>query len=446
MPKTITMPKLGESVTEGTIGKWLVRPGDQVKKYQPLAEVVTDKVNAEIPAEEAGTVLRLLVEEGATVPNGTAILDLEVAGAPAAAEPSAAVAPAPPAPAPAPAPAAPAPVPRPGAAPAVAAAAPGGAVTVLAPPRDGNGGVVARYSPAVLRLAQEHNVDLSRLKGSGEGGRITRKDVEAFIASGGAAATPAPPPTMPAPATPATAAPRQGVPTAEGDTAIPVTPVRRTIAARMLQSKQTAPHAWTMQQADVTGLVRLRESRKADFQQREGVVLTFLPFFVKACAEALKEHPMVNSVWGEDQIILKRHINISIAIALEDSLVVPVIRDADRLSIAGIAHAAHDLAERARAGRLTIDDVQGGTFTVNNTGALGSIASAPIINFPQAAIVAFEAIRKEPVVTADDAIAIRSVVNLCMSLDHRILDGLESSRFLTAIRRRLESYAPGGDI
>jgi len=437
--KTITMPKLGESVTEGTISKWLVQPGDTVKKYQSLAEVVTDKVNTEMPAEEPGTIVRLLVDEGVTVAVGTPILEMDVAGAPATASPATPAAPAPAA-------AAPATTPPAAAAAAIPAAAGGGVATQVAP-RGANG----RYSPAVMRLAQEHSVDLTRLTGTGEGGRITRKDVEAFVAAGGtAAAAPAAPATAaPAGGAPMTALPRAaaaGVTTAEGDTAIPITPVRRTIAARMLQSKQTAPHAWTMQQADVTGLVRLRESLKHDFERREGVALTFLPFFIKACAEALKEYPMVNSVWGEEQIILRRRVNISIAVALEESLVVPVIHDADRLSVAGLAHAAHDLAERARAGRLSMGDVQGGTFTVNNTGALGSVASAPIINFPQAAIIAFEAIRKEPVVLEGDAIAIRSVINLCMSLDHRILDGLAASRFLTAVRRRLESYAPGSDI
>ena len=439
MAKTITMPKLGESVTEGTISKWLVQPGDTVKKYQSLAEVVTDKVNTEMPAEEPGTIVRLLVDEGVTVAVGTPILEMDVAGAPATASPATPAAPAPAA-------AAPATTPPAAAAAAIPAAAGGGVATQVAP-RGANG----RYSPAVMRLAQEHSVDLTRLTGTGEGGRITRKDVEAFVAAGGtAAAAPAAPATAaPAGGAPMTALPRAaaaGVTTAEGDTAIPITPVRRTIAARMLQSKQTAPHAWTMQQADVTGLVRLRESLKHDFERREGVALTFLPFFIKACAEALKEYPMVNSVWGEEQIILRRRVNISIAVALEESLVVPVIHDADRLSVAGLAHAAHDLAERARAGRLSMGDVQGGTFTVNNTGALGSVASAPIINFPQAAIIAFEAIRKEPVVLEGDAIAIRSVINLCMSLDHRILDGLAASRFLTAVRRRLESYAPGSDI
>jgi 2-oxoisovalerate dehydrogenase E2 component (dihydrolipoyl transacylase) len=224
---------------------------------------------------------------------------------------------------------------------------------------------------------------------------------------------------------------------------VPVDAVRRRIAEKMLQSKHEAPHAWTMMPVDVTGLVKLREQMGAEFKRREGVSLSYVPFFIKAVVESLKEYPIVGSQWAGDQIIIKKEINISIAVATETSLAVPVIKNADRLSIAGLNHAVADLAARARAGKLSLDDISGGTFTVNNTGFFGSFMSAPIINYPQAAIVSFEAITKTPVVLENDAIAIRSLMNMCMSLDHRILDGLVCGRFLQAVKARLQGYGPG---
>jgi 2-oxoisovalerate dehydrogenase E2 component (dihydrolipoyl transacylase) len=228
-----------------------------------------------------------------------------------------------------------------------------------------------------------------------------------------------------------------------GDQVIPVDAVRRRIAEKMLQSKHEAPHAWTMMQVDVTGLVKLKEQAGEEFKRREGISLSYVPFFVKAVVESLKEYPIINSQWAGDSIIIKKEINISIAVATETALAVPVIKNADRLSIAGLNHAVADLAARARAGKLTLDDISGGTFTVNNTGYFGSFMSAPIINYPQAAILSFEAITKTPVVLENDAIAIRSMMNICMSLDHRILDGLVCGRFLQAVKKRLESYGPG---
>lgn len=459
------MPQLGESVTEGTINRWLVAPGDEVKKYQPIAEVITDKVNAEIPAPADGRILTLDVAEGTTVQVGVRIATMQVVGeepvAVAAAPVGAAAASA-------------------GAtAPAVAGTASSGAVTAIrtgtaaaGTTAPGGTGTTARgaapgggrYSPAVMRLAQEHGIDLSLVQGTGLGGRITRKDVERFIASGGAAAAPAATPVaqaaalaappMPgaasvaspvapvAPAQPA-AAPAAPVQVGPGDRRIPVDPVRRRIAARMVQSKHEAPHAWTMMQVDVTNLARLREQAGPEFKRQQGISLSYVPFFIKAVVESLKEYPILNSQWAGDEIVVKHEINISIAVATEDALAVPVIKHADRLSIAGLNHAVADLAARARAGKLTVDDVTGGTFTVNNTGAFGSYMSAPIINYPQAAILSFEAITKMPVVLENDAIAIRSMMNICLSLDHRILDGLVCGRFLQAVKRRLESYGPG---
>ena len=218
--------------------------------------------------------------------------------------------------------------------------------------------------------------------------------------------------------------------------------MRKTIAAHMVRSRQTSPDAWGLVEVDVTSLVRLRESLLADWQRREGFELTYLPFFIKAVVESLREHPLMNSSWGEDKIILKKRVNVGIAVAIEDGLVVPVIPDADQKSIAGLAHAVRDLAVRARGSKLSLADVQGGTFTVNNTGALGSIMSQPIINQPQAAIITSEAIVKRPVVLPDDAIAIRSIMNVCLSFDHRILDGAIALRFLQSVKRRLEAYGP----
>ncbi len=423
----ILMPQLGESVTEGTIGKWLVKPGDAVKKYQPIAEVITDKVNAEIPAPADGTITSLEVQEGTTHSVGTLIATMQAAGeAPTAAPATAPVT-----------------ATTGGGAPAGATAnapaqtAQATAVTaVLERPAGG-----ARYSPAVMKLAQENGLDLSRISGTGLGGRITRKDVEAVIATGGpaapaqeveAAARPAPT-TAPAPAPAPLAA----------DQVIPVDAVRRRIAEKMSQSKHEAPHAWTMMQVDVTGLVKLKEQMGDEFKRREGVSLSYVPFFIKAVVESLKEYPIINAQWAGDSIIIKKDINISIAVATDTALAVPVIKNADRLSVAGLNHAVAELAGRARAGKLTLDDISGGTFTVNNTGYFGSFMSAPIINHPQAAILSFEAITKTPVVLENDAIAIRSMMNICMSLDHRILDGLVSGRFLQAVKARLESYKPG---
>ncbi|WP_374712285.1 dihydrolipoamide acetyltransferase family protein [Symbiobacterium terraclitae] len=459
----IRMPQLGESVTEGTINRWLVAPGDEVKKYQPIAEVITDKVNAEIPAPADGRILTLDVPEGTTVQVGVRIATMQAAGeepvAVAAAASAGAAASGAGAAAGAAASGARAGVV--GGAPAVATGGqPGGAPAGAAPAARG------RYSPAVMRLAQEHGIDLSLVKGTGLGGRITRKDVEAFIAAGGAAAAaPAAPAAAPVPAPAQAGSSAGGVPAAAGtspapaqaspvvaaspvqagpgDRRIPVDPVRRRIAGRMVQSKHEAPHAWTMMQVDVTNLVRLREQVGPQFKREQGISLSYVPFFIKAVVESLKEYPILNSQWAGDEIVIKQEINISIAVATEDALAVPVIKNADRLSIAGLNHAVADLAARARAGKLTLDDVTGGTFTVNNTGAFGSFMSAPIINYPQAAILSFEAITKMPVVLENDAIAIRSMMNICLSLDHRILDGLVCGRFLQAVKRRLESYGPG---
>tara|TARA_Y100000310_G_C20669945_1_gene809683 strand:- start:1906 stop:2745 length:840 start_codon:yes stop_codon:yes gene_type:complete len=274
----------------------------------------------------------------------------------------------------------------------------------------------------VLRLAQEHSVDLAQVTGTGINGRITRKDVQSVIDAGPAA----PAPTMPA---------------AADEERVPLTPVRRMIADHMIRSASEIPQAWTIVEANVSGLVARRAVAKTDFEAREGINITYLPFVIKAVAESLKENPLLNSSWGGDAVILKNRINIGIAADTSDGLVVPVIHDADAMSIVALAHKVHDLTTRARQGELRLEDVQGGTFTLNNTGALGSIASQPLVNHPQAAILTTEAIVKRAIVV-DDAIAIRPMMNLCMSFDHRIMDGAEASAFINAVRRRVEAIGP----
>ncbi|EUJ46392.1 dihydrolipoamide acetyltransferase family protein [Listeria riparia] len=397
----ITMPQLGESVTEGTISQWLVAPGDHVNKYDALAEVLTDKVTAEIPSSFTGTVKELIAEEDETLEVGAVICILETEGE--GEQPAETVkeeAPAPEAPQKAPA----------------QQSAPTG-----------------RFSPAVLTLAAEHNIDLGQVTGSGRDGRITRKDVLAYVKNGAPATTK---PTEPASST----APQKAVPmptSQVGDRETPIDGIRKAIAKHMVTSKHEIPHAWMMVEADATGLVRYRDGLKNKFKSEEGYALTYFAFFVKAVAQALKEFPILNSTWAGDKIIERADINISIAVATDDHLFVPVIKHADEKSIKGIAREINELAAKARAGKLTQDDMSGGTFTVNSTGSFGSVQSMGIINHPQAAILQVESIVKRPVVI-DDMIAIRNMVNLCLSIDHRILDGLVAGRFLQKIRENVE--------
>ena len=441
---TIELPHVGESVIEGTISKWLKQPGDKVERFEPLVEVVTDKVTMEVPSPVDGLLLRILAQEGETVPMGAPIAEIETAGAPTAVvQPSARESPAP-----APAAAAPAPGPasttgyllrnvRP-VGPTGGGPAPEGTPEAGETPEAPGG--AARPSPAVRRLAREHGVDLTRIQGTGMNGRITRDDVLRYLEAGGAPANAA------APARPA---PRQEPEVAPAPLAdevhVRLTPVRRMIADAMVRSVSQIPHAWSSVEVDVTNLVALRSQVRAAFEQREGVELTYLPFIIKAVVESLKEHPTLNATWGGDKIILKKRINLGIAVAAPEGLIVPVIHDADRLSVAGLARAARDLTLRARQRKLVLDDVQGGTFTLNNTGVLGSIVSQPIINYPQAAILTTEAIQKRPVVR-EDAIAIRSMMNLCLSFDHRINDGAESSAFIQAVKARVEAIGPDTPI
>ncbi len=444
MPTIIQMPQLGESVTEGTVLRWLKQPGDHVKLDEPLVEIETEKVNVELPSAYAGTIVQLLAREGDTLPVGAALLSIEVTGeAPAAAPLAATTARA--------AGAAPEATAQP-AAPAASAAAPAAAPTT--PGGDGHrsGEGATRYSPAVLRLAREHGVDPAEVPGTGMEGRVTRKDVLQFVelrARGEyppAAAVPsAPAAAAVGVAAPAPEAPPAAAPIGPDEELAPLSATRRTIARRMLQSKQTAPHAWLMVESDVSGLVALRDARKQSFEAREGVPLTYLPFMVRAVAETLREHPRLNASFREDGILLKKRIHIGIAVDTADGLVVPVVHDADRLTVAGLAHAIHDLVTRARERRLSLQDVQGGTFTVDNTGVFGTTVSMAIINQPQVAIVTMEAIVKRPVVV-NDAIAIRPMVNLCLSFDHRAVDGGDTGPFVRDLKRRMEAWSAASDI
>lgn len=484
----LTMPQLGESVTEGTIIKWLKQTGDRVAVDEPLVEIETEKVNVEVPSPWEGTLTEILVPEGETVSVGTDLAAITqtdeltvAASAPAVTATSAASA-------------APLPIPQPEA----------DALDVMGSLAAESGAAAAngkrqRYSPAVLRLAEEHNLDLAAIPGSGLEGRVTRKDVLGWLQRQEGSAAPQPltaaeqpaqqaiqesvaspaqsnrpplvqeapvtSPPVPAlqepPAPAAVTAPSLGFLETAAATAAPVqreeiaqvadeeivrpSPTRRAIAQHMVRSVQTSPHAWMVVEIDMTRLVRLRESLKASFRQREGVDLTYLAFMLKATVLALKENPRLNASWRDGDVVLKRRINLGIAVDTDDGLMAPVIHNADNYSIAGLARVAADLAVRARSRRLRLEDVQGGTFTVDNTGVFGSIVSAPIINQPQAAIVTMEAIIKRPVVV-DDGIAVRSLMNSCISFDHRIVDGGDVGRFMKALKLHLEGFGEGTAI
>ena len=428
------MPHVGESVTEAVIGKWLVSPGDTVRRYDPLVEVITDKVNMEVPSPRDGTITGLLVSEDETVQMGAPIAEMEVEGATPEPEPvespeqETAVL----------------------TAPSVQAASRVGSMIIganvgptggeftdtslqtepstesaqaTAPSapnrrrrreRDDRG---ARISPVVRRLAEKHGLDVNAIPGTGAGGRVTRKDVEAYLES---------------------------QTTGQLDELIEPTPIRRIIAENMARSFSEIPHAWGAIEVDVTELVRYRKTNIDRIQEATGQRLTYLPIVLQSIAQALREHRLLNSSWVDGNVELKGEINIGIAVAAEQGLIVPVLHNADRLTLEETVSEMSRIVDGARAGKLNLDDVQGGTFTLNNTGALGSILGGAIINYPQAAIMTTEAIVKRPVVidTPDgEAIAIRSMMNMCLSFDHRIIDGAEAMAFMNDIKTRLESIS-----
>jgi 2-oxoisovalerate dehydrogenase E2 component (dihydrolipoyl transacylase) len=414
----IKMPQLGESVTEGTVDKWLKHEGDLVKRDEPLVEVVTDKVNAEIPSPFEGKLVKITVTEGETVSVGAVLAQIEVKDAAGAAAP-------------------PAPT-KPARETATARAEAPLAPAVSAPAENG-GGERARLSPAVRKLAAEHGIDAGSLRGSGMGGRVTRDDVLAAV--GGGQAAPAAAAAAPAAAPPA-AAPAPTRVDGTREELVKLSVMRRSIAEHMVRSLATSPHAWTLQEIDVTNLVRYREAEKENFKQRHGVALTYLPFVVQILCEVLKQYPWLNSTWAADGVILKRYINLGIAVSIPDGLIVPVLKDADQRGFTDLVKTLNDLIERARNKQLKPEDVQAGTFTLNNTGATGSVASQPIINQPQAAILTTESIVKRPVVI-NDAIAVRQMMNMCLSFDHRIIDGMMAGQFLGTMKKRLEEWTPG---
>ncbi|WP_027963382.1 dihydrolipoamide acetyltransferase family protein [Halalkalibacillus halophilus] len=418
----VSMPQLGESVTEGTISTWMVEPGDTVNKYDPIAEVMTDKVNAEVPSSFTGKITELVANEGDTIEVGGLICYIEVDGGDSEEESTEET-------------------------PEKEKESPEETKTS----KDQT--MKKRYSPAVLTLAQEHDIDLNQVEGSGKGGRITRKDIEKVVSSGNIP-TGGSKAQQEAPDSPAEGiaeetkqeTPKQDKASATtasaqpGDVEIPVTGVRKAIAQNMVKSTTEIPHAWMAVEVDVTNLVNYRNQKKDQFKKDEGYSLTFFAFFVKAVAQALKEFPELNSTWAGDKIIQKKAINLSIAVASDNQLFVPVIKDADDKSIKGIAKEIVELAGKARNGKLTNDDMQGGTFTVNNTGSFGSVQSMGVINHPQAAILQVESIVKRPVYL-DGMFAPRDMVNLCLSLDHRVLDGLVCGNFLQRVKEILEKIS-----
>lgn len=431
---TITMPQLGESVTEGTIGAWLKEIGDHIDKYDPLVEVETDKANAELPAPVPGVLVEILVEPGTTVPVGTDLCRIQEEG--------------------------------------VGADGPSVLIETETASSNGDAGLRSqapapsmslrrtgeiadeasllrtRSSPVVRRIAEEYGVKIAAVDGTGAGGRVTKRDLLAYVAglvspddkAQSIGAAPSAESVVPSQSEADRPAPRAPVTVLPGDDVIAVSPMRRMIAEHMVRSERVAPHATVVMEVDMTRVVTYRSARKDEFRQREGVDLTYLPFVLKAVTVALREHPRLNAVWDEERIIHRKAINIGVAVGLEDGLVVPVIRNADRLSLAGVAHGVADLAGKARAGGFAPDDLAGGTFTVNNPGTFGSLVSTPILVQPQVAILSTEAIVKRPVVI-DDMIAIRSMMNLSLTIDHRALDGLAAARFLQQVKRWLENVS-----
>ncbi len=428
--KEIKMPHLGESVTEAAIVQWLVKPGDSVKRYDPLMEVVSDKVTTEVPSDFDGVVKEFLISLDTDVPIGTAVMTLETEETTEKTEVATL-------------------------APVKEASAEQAqehetvATTSTATSHQKNNG---RYSPAVLKIAQEKKIDLTQVTGTGRDGRITRKDVTNFTPT--QARTPektVSPGTSPSISEEPVASQNESATTASPtetspDKIVSADPVRKAIAKKMVQSVNEIPHAWLMVEADVTNLVQLRNSLKDEFKQQEGLSLSFFPFFAKAVIQALKKNPKINTSWDDGSIIYHKDVNLSIAVTTDEHLYVPVIQQADNYSIAGLAKEINRLAQEVRQGTLASKEMQGGTFTLNNTGTLGSVQSMGIINHPQAAILQVESINKRLVPTADGGFKVADMVNLCLSIDHRILDGQQAGKFLRDVKDNLAKYNADTDV
>ncbi|EKJ5014687.1 TPA: 2-oxo acid dehydrogenase subunit E2 [Enterococcus faecalis] len=428
--KEIKMPHLGESVTEAAIVQWLVKPGDSVKRYDPLMEVVSDKVTTEVPSDFDGVVKEFLISLDTDVPIGTAVMTLETEETTEKTEEATL-------------------------APVKEASAEQAqehetvATTSTATSHQKNNG---RYSPAVLKIAQEKKIDLTQVTGTGRDGRITRKDVTNFTPT--QARTPkqaVSPGTSPSISEEPVASQNESAAIASPtetttDKIVSADPVRKAIAKKMVQSVNEIPHAWLMVEADVTNLVQLRNSLKDEFKQQEGLSLSFFPFFAKAVIQALKKNPKINTSWDDGSIIYHKDVNLSIAVTTDEHLYVPVIQQADNYSIAGLAKEINRLAQEVRQGTLASKEMQGGTFTLNNTGTLGSVQSMGIINHPQAAILQVESINKRLVPTADGGFKVADMVNLCLSIDHRILDGQQAGKFLRDVKDNLAKYNADTDV
>jgi 2-oxoglutarate dehydrogenase E2 component (dihydrolipoamide succinyltransferase) len=417
----VVMPQMGESIVEGTLTKWLKKPGDRIERDEPLFEISTDKVDTEIPSPAAGTLAEVLVEEGKTVGINTVVARIEEAGAAAAQSTAAAPAPQPAAP-PAPATAAPA-APLEPAPPAIDEAAP--AAEPAGP-----------LSPLVRKLARENNIDLARVKGTGAGGRITKQDVEAYLAQ--KPAEPSPVGSAPAPPAPIQSTPL--APAHPAKTRIePLSTMRIKIAEHMVLSKRTSAHVTTIHRVDMTAVAHMRDRNKAAFKTNYGFNLTYLPFIARAAAVALRQFPLLNASLDGNNIVYHNEINIGIAVAIENGLIVPVIRAADEKNVLGLQRSIVDLAARARSRQLKPDEVLGGTFSITNFGSFGSLIGTPIINQPQVAILGIGTVDKTPVVI-NDAIAIRSICHISLSFDHRLIDGALADQFMTKIKEVLESW------
>ena len=451
MPTDIVMPQMGESIVEGTITKWLKKPGDKIQRDEPLFEISTDKVDAEIPAPASGVLSEIKVTEGTTVQVNTVVGTISSDGEGAAAKPAA------PEKKTAPAPAAPkAQTPAP--APQADGATPAPPPTTPTPKHEED--EHARSSPLVRKIAREHNVDLSHVEGTGLGGRITKQDILAFIESGSGATGVSPvqpqagapsklglggevsaPPAPPVPA-------QRPAPAAIPGDLVPMTNMRKIIAQRMIESRRTSAHVHCMFEVDITRIVNLRNKLKSSFEQRNGARLTFMPFFVRAAIIGLQQFPIVNASLEAEGIRYHRHVNVGIAVALDWGLIVPVLKNADELNFLGLQRGITDLGERARNKKLKPEEVEGSTFTVTNPGQFGAVFGLPIINQPNSAIMGVGGITKMPLVVTDkdgaDSIAIRSVVHLTLGYDHRLIDGAVADQFMAFVKKTLEGW--GEDV
>jgi pyruvate dehydrogenase E2 component (dihydrolipoamide acetyltransferase) len=464
MAVDVVMPQMGESIFEGTITKWLKKPGDKVERDEPLFEISTDKVDAEIPSPSAGVLKEIKIPEGQTVPIQTVVAVIDGAGAPAASAPAPAAAPAAAKPAAAPAPGAtvtPAPAAKPASAPTPAPAA------TAVPQANGAARSTERVhsSPLVRRLAKEHDIDLTTLEGTGAGGRITKEDIEAVIAAQSAPAAAAPaasttPRPTPPPPPPATAAAAPGAPAAHGTQYVPALQVavpreriyfgnyelqplsvmRQKIAEHMVASKHVSPHVYSVDEIDMSKVAAIRAKAKEEFEKRYETKLTFMPFFVKAAVAGLRAYPTLNASLDGTNVVLHKEINVGIAVALDWGLIVPVVKSADEKNLLGIQRTLNDLAERARSKKLKPEEVQEGTFSITNPGVFGGLFGLPVISQPNVGILGLGAIEKRPVVI-NDSIAIRSMCYVTLSYDHRVVDGAIAHQFLHKVKETLENWS-----